>query len=118
MNKFEEAVSMIDERTGNANDENVFEFSHIKGEEIIDYSPNSKRLVTATLTGACGWRTKILKLAKKYPDEVQIVHTNKDKSIVCHFPADYLRINRPRELSEETKATYRKNIQKAREKIL
>ena len=25
MNKFEEAVSMIDERTGNANDENVFE---------------------------------------------------------------------------------------------
>jgi len=116
MNNFEEAVSMIDERTGNANDENVFEFSHIKGEEIIDYSPNSKRLVTATLTGACGWRTKILKLAKKYPDEVQIVHTNKDKSIVCHFPADYLRINRPRELSEEEKKRrtelLKKNINK------
>ena len=99
MNKFEEAVSAIDERTGNSNNENVFEMY----EDIIDYSPNSNRLVTATLTGACGWRTKILKLAKKYPDEVQIVHTNKDKSIVCHFPADYLRINRPRELSEEEK---------------
>lgn len=116
MNEFEKAVSAIDERTGNANDENVFEFSHIRGEEIIDYSPNSKRLVTATLTGACGWRTKILKLAQKYPDEVQIIHTNKDKSIVCRFPADYLRINRPRELSEEEKKRrtelLKKNINK------
>jgi hypothetical protein len=112
MNEFEKAVSTIDERTGNSNNENVFEMY----EDIIDYSPNSNRLVTATLTGSCGWRTKVLKLAQKYPDEVQVVHTNKDGSIVAHLPCSYLHIYRPRVLSEETKEKYRENLKKGNAK--
>lgn len=99
MNKFEEAVSMIDERTGLSNDENVFEMGET---DIIDYAPNKRNLCTATLTRV-KWRNKILELAKLHPDEVNIICQNKDGSIVAHFPRDYIHINRPRSLSPEEK---------------
>ena len=81
--------------------------------KIIDMVSDGRRSIADI---GCDHAIVSIELAKKYPDEVQIVHTNKDKSIVCHFPADYLRINRPRELSEEEKKRrtelLKKNINK------
>lgn len=112
MDEFEKAVSEIDERNGNVNDENVFEI----GNDIIDFSPNSRSLVTATLSSARKWRNRILELSKEHPEECEIVHTNKDGSIVAHFPCSYLHIYRPRELSEETKEKYRENLKRVKAK--
>ena len=112
MDEFEKAVSEIDERSGNVNDENVFEIV----KDTIDFSPNSHSLVTATLSSARKWRNKILELSKKYPEECEIVHTNKDGSIVAHFPCSYLHIYRPRKLSEETKEKFRENLKRVKAK--
>ena len=100
MNEFEKAISEIDERTGNTNDENVFESPDDK--DIIDYSPNSRRLMTVTLSRK-KWVSKVMQYAEQYPDEVTIKHINKDSSIVAYIPVDYLRINRPPQLSDEEK---------------
>lgn len=109
MNEFEKAVSAIDERTGWANDENVFESPDDK--DIIDYSPNSRKLITATLTRK-KWVNKVLEYAEKYPEEVQITHKNRDGSIVAHIPVSYLKITRPREMSEDQKNKARENMLK------
>ncbi|MBE5836141.1 MAG: hypothetical protein E7309_16180 [Butyrivibrio sp.] len=100
MNEFEKAISEIDERTGNINDENVFESPDDK--DIFDYSPNSKRLMTVTLSRK-KWVNKVLKYAEQYPNEVTIKHTNRDGSIIAYVPVDYLRISRPPELSDAEK---------------
>jgi len=100
MNEFEKAVSEIDERTGNANDENTFESSDDLN--VFDYAPNSKRYMTCTVSRA-KWKNKILQYAEQYPDEVHIKHTNKDGSIVAHIPVSFFRIQRPMQLSEAEK---------------
>lgn len=48
--------------------------------------------------------TRVKKLAEQYPDEVQIVAENQDGSVCVHMPVNYIRFNRPVELSEEEKA--------------
>lgn len=48
--------------------------------------------------------TRVKKLAEQYPDEVQIVATNQDGSVCVHMPVNYIRFNRPVELSEGEKA--------------
>lgn len=110
MNDFEKAVSEIDERTGNSNDENIIESPD--DSVLMDYSPNSRNLMTVFLSRK-KWVNRIMEYAEKYPDEVQIKHVNADSSIVAHVPVGYLHIYRPRELSEETKEKLRKNLKTA-----
>ncbi len=100
MDESEKAISEIDERTGNVNDENVFESEDDK--DIFDYSPNSKRLMTVTLSRK-RWVNRVREYAENYPDEVQIKQINKDGSIIAFIPVDYLRINRPPQLSDAEK---------------
>ncbi|WP_022773819.1 hypothetical protein [Butyrivibrio sp. AE2015] len=100
MNEFEKAISEIDERTGKSNDENVFESDTDK--DIIDYSTNSKKLMTVSLSRK-RWVNKVKEYADKYPKEVTIKRVNKDGSIIAHIPVDYLRINRPPQLSDAEK---------------
>lgn len=45
----------------------------------------------------------IKKFAEERPDEVIIVHENKDGSIVAHLPLSYIKISKKREVSEERK---------------
>ncbi|WP_026661675.1 hypothetical protein [Butyrivibrio proteoclasticus] len=100
MNIFQKAITEIDERTGLSNDENVIESPDDK--DIIDYSPNGKKLMTVTLSRK-KWVNKVLKYAEQYPNEVTIKHINMDGSIVAFVPVDYLKISRPPKLSDEEK---------------
>ena len=69
--------------------ENVIEW--IRGQE------------TATLTLTRGTlATRVKKLAIERPEERQIIAENKDGSILAHVPVKWVKINPPRELSEET----------------
>lgn len=113
MDEFSKAVSEIDERTGWVNDENVIESRDDK--DIFDYSPNSRQLMTCTLTRK-KWVNKVMSFAEQYPDEVKICHINKDGSIVAHIPVSYFRICRPPQLSEEEKQRRREIILKASRK--
>ncbi len=107
MNEFEKAISKIDERTGNVNDENVIESADDK--DILSYSPNSKKLMTVSISRK-RWINKIKEYAVKYPSEVVITHVNADGSIVAHVPIDYFHIYRPRELSEKSKEKLKENL--------
>lgn len=46
---------------------------------------------------------RLQKYAEEYPGEVEIVHTNKDGSILAHFPVSWIKISPPRKvnMSEE-----------------
>lgn len=92
MNEFEKACE-VDTSDGFASHENV-----------IEWLKDSK---TATVTLSQGrYITKIRKLAKQYPDEVEIIRENKDGSLLVHIPVSYIKINNPprREYTEEERA--------------
>lgn len=110
--EFEAAANEIDERSGNANDENCIESDD--DSNIMYYAPNVKKTMTCFFTRK-RWVNKVMECAAKYPDEVTIKCINKDGSIIAQLPADYLHIYRPRELSEETKEKCRKNLAKAQQ---
>lgn len=78
--------------------ENAIEWYN--GQDIITVTLSQKRFIN-----------KLNKLAKEYPDEVKIDKVNEDGTVLAHIPLKYLRITRPRELTEEEK-------QKARERLL
>ena len=64
---------------------------------------------------------KVRKLAEENPNEVKIVHTNGDGSIVAVLPLKFVSIRKPRQLSEEQVAKIKergfggKNAQRKRE---
>lgn len=57
-----------------------------------------------TLPNATAMKSRVIKLADKYPDEVKILATNPDGSIFANVPVRYVKISRPREVSEEQAA--------------
>lgn len=77
-------------------------------ENIIEWVRDEKR---ATLTFTQGrYLSKIKKLAKTYPEECQIVANNKDGSIVAHVPVTWIKINPPRQLTEEQRKAAAKRL--------
>lgn len=60
---------------------------------------------------------RIRRLAKEYPDEVEIIRENNDGSVFFHIPLSYLHIYAPhkREMTDEQKETARQRLAKARE---
>lgn len=86
-------------------------------ENVIEWLRDSK---TATLTICQGrYKSKIEKLAEQYPDEVQILQRNEDGSILVKVPTNYIKISRPKQVSEEQRiesarrlAFYRSNVDK------
>lgn len=103
MNEFEKACE-VDNTDGFSSHENV-----------IEWLKNSK---VATVTLSQGkYITKIKKLAKQYPNEVEILKENADGSVLCHIPTSYIKINNPpkREYTEEQRAVMAerlKNVKK------
>lgn len=55
----------------------------VNGDHTVSASLNQRKLIN-----------RVKKLAKLHPEEVEYVR-NKDGSIMCHFPLEYLRITRP-----------------------
>lgn len=81
------------ETTANESDSNLYTGQNVQ-ENCIEWIKGSK---TATVTFPKGrFATKVMKLAEKNPDEVQIQHVNKDGSLVAHIPVNYIKISRPR----------------------
>lgn len=90
MNEFEKACSEVEQD----------ETYETEVENCIEFLKDAK---TATVTFSQGrYITKIKKLAEKYPDQVQIVHSNKN-SIVAHIPVKAIKISiiEGRERTEE-----------------
>lgn len=83
--------------------ENAIEWYN--GDETITITLSQRRFIN-----------KINNLAKLYPDEVRIDKINEDGTMLAHIPLSYLKIQKPRVMSEEEKekarerlAQYRKN---------
>ena len=106
MNEFEKACDQVE---GNG-------LGLTTQDNAIEFLRNAK---VATVT-FCQPRyiSKIEKYAKDYPDEVQVVHRNKDSSIVAHVPVSYVKISRPREvnLSDEERQALADRLARTRAK--
>jgi hypothetical protein len=85
------------------------------GENNIEFVRNSDRATCYFTQGR--FISKIKKLAEQYPDECEIVATNKDGSIVAHFPVKWIHITRRegRELTEEERERSAEALRRYRE---
>lgn len=54
-----------------------------------------------TVPSGTALKSKLLRLADKFPDEVKIIVENKDGSLFVHIPVNYVKISPPRQVSEE-----------------
>lgn len=104
MNEFEKACN-TENYTGESTQECVIEW--IRGDKEA----------TVTLAGHTRHNTKVRKLAEQYPDEVKIVATNKDSSIVAHLPVSYIKIGKPKQMnySEEQRQVIADRLKSIRE---
>lgn len=67
-------------------------------DNAIEFYTESK---TATVTlHSPRLRNRVLRLAEE-SDEVEVVATNEDGSILAHIPVSWIKINRPLKLTEE-----------------
>lgn len=68
-------------------------------ENVIEWVKDAKK-ATLTLSQR---RTisRVKRLAEKYPDKCQILAENKDGSIYAHIPVIWIKINPPKELTDE-----------------
>ena len=87
--------------------------------ESKSYSENAIEFVKdgsrATVTFSQGrYKTRIKELAKKHPEECEIVAENKDGSMLAHIPVSWIRINPVKELSDKQL----KQLEDARKNIL
>jgi len=83
-------------------------FDWIKGDKTASF----------TFPAGTAMTNRIIALAKKYPDECQIMDRNKDGSIFGHIPMKWIKLNptrKGRELTEEQKQQAKERLQKARE---
>ena len=71
-------------------------------ENVIEFITNEGR---ATVTfSQCRYKSRIRELAKKFPEECEIVAENADGSMCAHIPVAWVRINPPAQLTEEQRA--------------
>lgn len=87
-------------------------------ENVVEWIQGSKT-VTCTLARN-RISTHLLKMAEKYPDEVQVDVVNKDKTYVFHVPLSWVSIRKPRrvEMTEERKQRSIDALKAYREKKL
>lgn len=68
-------------------------------ENAIEFVKDGSR---ATVTFSQGrYKSRIKKLAKKHPEECEIIAENKDGSLLAHVPVAWIRINPSKVLSEK-----------------
>lgn len=77
-------------------------------ENVIEFIRDEKR---ATVTFSQGrYKTRIRELAKRYPEECQIVAENQDGSICAHIPVAWVKVGPPRTVSEECRELSRQRM--------
>lgn len=72
-------------------------------ENVIEWLKDEK---TASITVTQGrFKSKLERLAEKYPQECEVLHRNDDGSIFAHVPLSWIKIGPPRkvELTDERK---------------
>lgn len=96
--------------------------SENEGKSLKDYSSEcaiewlrGDKVVTVTFPGGTAECNRIKEYAQKYPEDVKISHLNTDGSIVARVSKKYIRISRPKALSEEQKAASTERFRKWRE---
>lgn len=68
-------------------------------ENAIEFVKDGSR---ATVTFSQGrYKSRIKKLAKKHPEECEVIAENKDGSLLAHVPVTWIRINPSKVLSEK-----------------
>ncbi len=72
------------------------------GNNMVTVTLSQKRLIN-----------KIKKLAQQFPDEVKIDCINDEGTILAHIPLSYLKITRPREVSDEQRIKARERFNKS-----
>lgn len=104
MNDFEKACNEVEkDRDYEAEQENAISF--LKGAKVMTVTFTQGRFIT-----------KVEKLAKRFPDEVEITHRNYNRdgglsSIVAHLPVHYLKLsNLKKDLSEEERKAMRERF--------
>lgn len=54
-----------------------------------------------SMTASERWSINLVnKLSKSHPEELKIIHTNPDGSMLVHFPKSWLKIRPPKRMSE------------------
>ncbi len=80
-------------------------------ENVIEFLLNGER---ATVTFSQGrYKSRIQRLAKRYPEECQIIARNKDGSICAHVPVGWVKIAPTKAPTEKQIEASRRNIVKA-----
>lgn len=97
----EEALERIADAVGVEVKEIYLPDATAYSENVIEFAKDSKR-ATLSLSQE-RYKTRVKELAKKYPEECEIVALNKDGSMCAHIPAEWIRINPGKELTEEQK---------------
>lgn len=105
MNEFEKACN-TENYTGESTQECVIEWIRGDKEVTVTFASNTK------------YCNRVKKLAEECPDEVKIVHESKDGAIVAHLPLSFIKVARPRQLSEESKLAAAERLAKMREQSL
>lgn len=85
--------------------ENAIEF--LDGQKTAAVTLHDRRL-----------RNRILKLAEQHPDEVAVICRPEENNgfLFAHIPLKWLRIQPPKQMSEELKERGRQQLQKLRER--
>lgn len=60
------------------------------------------------------YKSRIKKLAEKYPEECKILAENKDGTLLAHIPVEWVKIIPPRQLSEEQKKEIAERLSRIR----
>lgn len=68
-----------------------------------------QRTITVTINQE-KYRNKILKLAESHPDQVKIIKTNSDGTILAKLPLKFLKISPPRKVSDEQREQMRERF--------
>ena len=68
-------------------------------ENVIEWIRNEQRATLSLSQQRTISRVRLLDA--KYPDQCQIVAENKDESICAHIPVSWIKINPPKNLSDE-----------------
>lgn len=84
-------------------------------ETVVGYIDSDKH--ASLCSGERKWINRILKLKEEHPDEIDIKEYPETNQgiILAHFPKKWLKINPPRQMSDEQKAVMAERLKAVRE---
>lgn len=81
-------------------------------ENAIEFYKGDKRATVSFSQGK--YISRIKKLKERFPDEVEIVAENPDGSLYAHIPTKWIKINPPKEMTDEQREAISERFSKYR----